>query len=339
MLALIVAATLASNVRFTADFPDAKKVEIAGDFNAWSGTYPMEKQGSKWVHSFDLRPDARIEYKLIVDGKWILDPANPNHINNGIGGENSIWTGPQYRFTSNEGTPKQPMVRTEINVDGRTITVFAPAKSAGLPILVYGDGPNYENFGKVQNVLENLVEAHWARPAVIVLVPPIDRMKEYGAEWKAYGEYIFHRALPEVRKLTGASSKASDTFMGGSSLGGLISLRLAEEVPNELAGGIHCQSSSIQWRVLGLKFGDVASVESLKRIAPTCRIWFDWGVYEDTLSSANEKLAKTLRSMHRPFGMMTTPEGHTWTAWRNRMVAGLSYILASKHKSGLKTGY
>lgn len=330
MVALILATLMSNRVEFTADFPTAKKVEIAGDFNAWTGTYPMEKQGSKWTRSFDLRPDARIEYKLIVDGKWILDPANAKHINNGVGGENSIWIGPKYRFKANEGTPKKPMNRSEIQVDGRTITIFAPEKAVGLPILIYGDGANYESFGNVQNVLANLVEAKKTSSAVIVLVPPTDRMKEYGAEWKAYGEYVFHRVLPEVRKMTGASSKATDTYMGGSSLGGLISLRLAEEFPNELAGGIHCQSAAIQWRVLDLKFGDVASRESLKRIAPTCRIWIDWGVYEEALSEANEKLATTLRAMHRPFGMLTTPEGHTWTAWRNRMVAGLSYILPVK---------
>ncbi len=42
---------------------------------------------------------ARVEYKLIVDGKWITDPLNPNKVDNGVGGENSVFTMPDYQPT------------------------------------------------------------------------------------------------------------------------------------------------------------------------------------------------------------------------------------------------
>ena len=34
--------------------------------------------------------------------------------------------------------------------------------------------------------------------------------------------------------------------------------------------------------------------------------------------------------MKRPFGSKLTDEGHNWTAWRNRMVAGLVYLFGRK---------
>ncbi len=225
------------------------------------------------------------------------------------------------------------MERMELHIGGRTVIAFAPKESTDLPIIIYGDGPSYENPGRVQYVLENLVEAGTCRPAVVVLVPPIDRMLEYGDDWRAYGDYIFMDLLPTVRRRTDASARAEDTFMGGSSLGGLISLRLAEEFPDKLAGGIQCQSAAVQWAALAIEHNEAVTPDKLKRISPSCRIWLDWGDFEDTLTAANQKLATTLRGQHRAFGFKTTSEGHTWTAWRNRMEAGLTYLLPAKLKT------
>ncbi len=314
-------------IAFCFSSPTAKSVQIAGDFNAWGPPYDLDHVGNTWSKTFDLPSDARLEYKLVVDGNWILDPSNPLKNSNGLGGENSVWQGPKYRFSVHDGTPHFPLIRSELVVSGRTIVVFAPANSKGLPLLVYGDGPSYEAFGKVQNVVENLAEAHKIRPAVIVLVPPIDRMKEYGEDWKSFGSYLLDEVLPAVRTATGASLLAENVFLGGSSLGGLISLRLAEEFPDKVAGGIHCQSAAIQFSPLSIQFSDAISREKLGQIAPSTRLWFDWGTFEDTLTVANVKATKTLKSLHRRFGTRTTHEGHNWTAWRNRMESGLIYLL------------
>ncbi|MDR3689961.1 MAG: alpha/beta hydrolase-fold protein [Fimbriimonas sp.] len=318
-----------SQVEFAYQSATAKKVQLAGDFDAWSSTMDMTRVGDKWVKSVDLPDNCRIEYKLVVDGNWITDPNNPRHMSNGLGGENSIWQGPRYKISCHDQPPKTPLIRTELRVGGRTIVVFAPSKSDGLPVLMYGDGPTYENPGKIQVIVENLVEARKIRPVVLALIPPIDRMKEYGPEWKAYGTYALDEVLPEVRKATGASTKPEDVFMGGSSMGGLISLRLAEEYPDKLAGGIHSQSAAIQWTSLNLHNEDVSTVSKLNRIAPTTRISLDWGTFESSLTDANVQLAKTLTTLKRPFSSKVTPEGHNWTAWRNRMEAGLIYLLGT----------
>ena len=222
------------------------------------------------------------------------------------------------------------MQRTGILVGGRKIVVFAPKKSKGLPLLAYGDGENYEKVGKVQDVLENLVEAGKARPAVVVLIQPVDRMAEYGTNWKLYASYLLDEVLPAVRKATGASSKASDVYLGGSSMGGVISLRLAEEFPSKVAGGVHSQSGAFQWAPLNLNFKSLVTQEAFGKLAKTTKLWLDWGDFEHELTESNVTAAKTLRSMKRPFGSTTSAEGHNWTAWRGRMVAGLTYLLGKK---------
>ena len=59
-------------------FRDAKKVMLAGNFNNWNtDEVVMEKTNSGWQAWYVLGP-GNYEYKFIVDGKWMIDPANPN---------------------------------------------------------------------------------------------------------------------------------------------------------------------------------------------------------------------------------------------------------------------
>lgn len=328
MLSFFLAAVLLTPEKVTLHYanPTAKSVAIAGDLSGWGLPQPMTKQGDGWSISFDLPDDARFEYKFVVDGNWILDPKNPKKNDNGIGGENSAYEGPQYVLRTIEGEPKTPLKRTLLKIEEREAIVFAPARSKNLPILVYGDGQDYELYGKIQNVVQNLVEAKKIRPVVLVLVPPVDRMNEYGDGWKDYADTLFGRILPVVRKLTGASDRARDLFVGGSSMGGAISLRLAEEFPDKVAGGVHSQSGAFMYRGTATE-EQLCSQAAFKKMAPTTRLWLCWGAFEGGLTTSNEKATATLTATRRRFGSKVTNEGHNWTAWRNRMADALVYLL------------
>jgi len=57
-------------------YPDAERVLVSGSFNDWSKSgYRMVKKGEEWVMPVNLAP-GKYSYKFVVDGKWILDPAN-----------------------------------------------------------------------------------------------------------------------------------------------------------------------------------------------------------------------------------------------------------------------
>ena len=55
---------------------------------------------SRFYQLENVASSARVEYKLIVDGKWITDSLNPNKVDNGVGGENSFFTMPEYKPTT-----------------------------------------------------------------------------------------------------------------------------------------------------------------------------------------------------------------------------------------------
>jgi chromosome partitioning protein len=68
------------------------RVRLAGSFNGWipdaEVTLEHHSDGS-WTKTYPLQP-GRHEYKLIVDGQWVVDPLNPRRIANDAGTENSV---------------------------------------------------------------------------------------------------------------------------------------------------------------------------------------------------------------------------------------------------------
>jgi hypothetical protein len=58
-------------------FTDARNVVLSGTFHNWNrDELLMEKTAEGWVFPYVLGP-GNYEYKFIVDGRWMTDPANP----------------------------------------------------------------------------------------------------------------------------------------------------------------------------------------------------------------------------------------------------------------------
>ena len=79
------------NVLFALHKPDAKRVSLCGEFNGWSPTAtPMKRHDDgHWETTVFLAP-GRYQYKLIVDGEWIADPAAQKNVPNEHGSLNSL---------------------------------------------------------------------------------------------------------------------------------------------------------------------------------------------------------------------------------------------------------
>jgi hypothetical protein len=70
--------------------PNARVVAVAGNFNEWNQSQVLcGKEGDEWVCRIDLAP-GKYTYKFIIDGDWILDPANPDTEDDERGNTNSV---------------------------------------------------------------------------------------------------------------------------------------------------------------------------------------------------------------------------------------------------------
>jgi len=85
----------ADGVQFSLYAPDIERVHLVGDFNNWSTAadplYAREGDGV-WTILLPLEP-GRYEYKFYIDSeRWIPDPGNPERVDDGFGGLNSVIT-------------------------------------------------------------------------------------------------------------------------------------------------------------------------------------------------------------------------------------------------------
>lgn len=71
--------------------PSANEVCIAGSFNDWHPkATPMILLGDgKWAKELAL-PPGRYEYRLVVDGQWVDNPAAKESVPNPFGGLNAV---------------------------------------------------------------------------------------------------------------------------------------------------------------------------------------------------------------------------------------------------------
>jgi hypothetical protein len=72
-------------------WPGAQAVSIAGSFNDWHpNVTPMIRlNGGKWAKELSLAP-GRYEYRFVVDGEWVDDPAAAELIPNPFGSANAV---------------------------------------------------------------------------------------------------------------------------------------------------------------------------------------------------------------------------------------------------------
>jgi hypothetical protein len=71
-------------------YPDAQIVAVAGSFNDWNQSQLLfAREGEEWVCRVDLNPGV-YTYKFVVDGNWLLDPANPSTAEDEAGNVNNV---------------------------------------------------------------------------------------------------------------------------------------------------------------------------------------------------------------------------------------------------------
>jgi glucoamylase len=307
---------------------DAKRVEVVGDFTGWtpSGLVLREAQGDAGVKYIRLKfpAGARLEYKLVADGEWILDPLNPNRNNSGVGGFNSYFTGPDYRppaYSSGRDELRGRIERLAVPGDEkRKVQVYLPPGytegSARYPVLYMQDGSQSVELGRAAETADRMITEGKVEPFIIVFVDPIDRMKEYWADdrfadWMA-GTLV---TLVDSRYRTRAARDAR--ALSGASLGGTISVWTALRHPETFArvAGLSTAFQIDEERVLASLY----RLDTEARRKYPLRFYLDAGRYEPAILNPSRRANITLRARGYPVTYREAPVGHNYTAWRDRL--------------------
>ncbi len=87
--------------RFYHPDPSLGSVHVTGNFCDWEAPgVALKRAPDGWFAEVGPVPDGDVEYKLIVDGRWVPDPLNLTRSPDGRGGDNSLLPRSGHRGTS-----------------------------------------------------------------------------------------------------------------------------------------------------------------------------------------------------------------------------------------------
>lgn len=327
---------------------EGKTVEWRGDHVGWR---PSEEAKGKrigksdvWQYrrSFDL--DARVDYKLVVDGeRWLLDELNP-YTQVGGYGPNSELRMPDWRpspFVKRAPDLPRGAMSAERKLASEALgyevvyRVYTPAGHApdatDLPSLYVTDGSDYwrDDMGALVAVLDNLIASKSLPPIVAVFVDPWDRkngVNRREAEYipaqdgvRRYCEFLASELVPLIDATYPTARSAESRAILGTSLGGLVATVMTTRHRDVFAlAGIQ---SPAYWPA-----GGAEALLAGSDTAPA-RAFIDIGSYEGDAAIADAKRAKAiLGSRGATVGLLQPHDGHSWGHWRGSVDEVLVFL-------------
>jgi enterochelin esterase family protein len=309
---------------------DADTVELVGDWTHWQPTAPLEylPDTPLWYRVERFPRAARLEYRIVVNGRPRVDPRNPRTAPPGFGSNSEIAM-PEYRapreltgaLPRRRGRVEQHWMVSNVLKERRTFWIALPpryAAQAEYPVAYFNDGDGYLRFADLPRVMDSLIESGEIKPFIAVLIKPNDREKEY-ARNNAYVRFLANELVPWMDNHHPTHAHASARAIIGASFGGLSAAHAARRRPS-VFGFVGGQSGFYSHRGdallhdyaaaqnLGIRFHlTVGEFETDQRGS---------GKPEDDLVAAQRRFGDLLRAKGYPIETAEYPEGHQWGFWR-----------------------
>lgn len=237
---------------------------------------------------------------------------------------------------------------SQILGNAREITVYLPAgyderEEVRYPVLYMQDGQNLfdphrayvpGNHWRLQEAADAAIGERTARPMIIVGIdhagparideytPVRDKKHRGGGRAAAYARFLIDELKPAIDARFRTLPDAENTAIGGSSLGGLVSLYLALKHPDVFRGAA-AMSPSIWWSDRAI-LGDVDAFDG-----PPPRLWLDIGGREgaEALRDARELRDRIASRSWSPFELYEDRRGdHSERAWARRVRQVLEFL-------------
>lgn len=322
----------------------ATSVAWHGDFNAWSRDRRVPHAGQRvdgsdvWWLELPLPNDARVDYKIVVDGEWMLDPNNPHTVVSGFG-PNSELRMPGYLFpeevTRRPGvpggtlTPPQRVFAASLGYEIQYRVYLPPSLdplAADAATLYVTDGHEYahEEMGALPVVLDNLLAAQKIRPVVAIFVDPrhpdslsVNRREQQFLMNANYVAFFVEQLIPEIERQYPVSKSPTQRGILGTSYGGLNATYFGAMRP-DVFGLVAIQSPA---------YGSKQEIFDLYTDSPRrpLKVFMTSGSLNDGQVLAR-RMANILREKDYPLLYLEVNEGHSWGAWRGQLDEMLLYF-------------
>ncbi len=316
----------------------AESVSWIGDFNGWGSDKKFNNTGIKipntniWILKTSFPKDARLDYKILLNGKdYLLDPENAHQQWSGVGGgsPNSELRMPLWKECAellvNSSIPHGTvthdlLINSKVLGYQLTYSVYLPAaydKLGKLPVIYVTDGYEYlhPKLGNMVTILDNLIAEKKIKPIAAIFIDhrePVNRsnnkrMQELAMN-STYLDFFVKELIPEIEKSYPVATESSQRAILGTSMGGLTSTYFAFARP-DIFGMAGIQSPAFWTKP---QIYQLCSNPS----APKMKISMTSGLINDT-SKESRKMKELLAASSCEYHYREVNEGHSWGNWRN----------------------
>ncbi len=350
--------------------PSDRPVFLAGDgpeFGNWSAdAVPLERWDDGTHRTrLDLSPGFRGRF-LVTLGKWRDAEADGRghelpprelHVTDSATVEANVlgWGRGSVRYHLDFASQFLP--------HPRTISVWVPPgydlePDCRFPVLYMHDGQNLfdpetafaGNPWWADEVAEREIRAGRVQPLIIVgIANSPDRIREYGprhgntteGDWsREYGRFLVEEVKPFVDASYRTLREPEHTGIGGSSMGGLISLHLCKWYPG-VFGRCAALSPSLWWERESFLHDLSVSPEWLE----TCRVWLDMGTREGATEAGMSAMVGRARRLAQRFARRGMREDeqfhfeavdggmHNEAAWGSRLDRVLRFLFRAANNA------
>jgi len=232
-----------------------------------------------------------------------------------------------------------------------TVTVYLPPgydlePERRYPVFYLHDGQNlfdahtsYVGYPwGCDEIAERAIRLGEVEPLIIVgIANSPDRLKEYGPRRSAvpdgaardYGRFLAEEVVPFINGTYRTRFALDSTGVGGSSMGGLISLHLCKWYPN-LFGRCAALSPSLWWDQEAF----ANAIQSGSRWTKNCRVWLDMGANEGGSEAGRQGMLRRARELSQQLSYLGTdhryyedPQGsHNESSWGARFADVLRFL-------------
>jgi enterochelin esterase-like enzyme len=288
--------------------------------------------------TYVVPPDSRLEYKLVVNGEYLLDPTNRRTTPPGdfVNSEAAM---PKYRMSPvSEFRPEAPhgtfdslqFTSQDTTIRTRRVWVYLPpgySRLKNLPVVYVHDGLSAMRYMFFANIIDNLLAGGKLPPIICVFVPPVERELEYaGPKTPEFIDAFCDELVPLIDRTYHTSPKPDSRGVMGISNGGHIALIMGFVRPDcfRLVAG---QSSTIT-PMLRTAFATRLHASPLPRVM---KIWIDCGSFDIVdgrynFPVLNRAFSAELARHGIPHKFLEVHDGHDWSNWRERTPEILLYF-------------
>lgn len=320
----------------------ASSVLWAGDFNSWNpATSGWAGQRIGQSDIFQLKrkfpSDARLDYKLVINNNWVLDPANAYIQYSGFGPNSELrmpdWVFPKETERAegvNRGTlGTNQLIQSSSDYLGyqlqyKVYLPFGYEALNNLPVIYVTDGHEYadDRLGAMVVVLDNLIHQGKISPVIAVFVDPRNpsnpsqnrRMEEYRANIRFAG-FLADELVVQIDANYKTNPAAGKRAILGTSLGGWNSAFTGIRRPETFGLiGIHSPA-----------FDQAIIQEYSNQPQAQLKIFMSTGLINDTQNQARG-MRDIMQAKGYPLQYIEVNEGHSWGNWRALLEEPLVYF-------------